>query len=165
MSSKSLDVFDGVNSLIAHVLGKMTYYLRSLPNSPAPEVWHIAADEAIKLGVDNPQSFPGAYFKAAPGETIWDTIRNITPWFGPNDENPFHEARLAPGKYFPRMARPHLHWPHPPGLNPGTGRELNSVAIYHSQLTVLTRQLIAFAKLFIPVGKHLRLSVTTFEIY
>jgi hypothetical protein len=105
------------------------------------EVWDIGTEQAIKLGIDNPRAFPGAFFKANPGETIWETIRANTPWFGPNGENPFHQARLSPGQYYSRMARPSLHSAHPPGMNPGVGQELNSVAIYHSQLCVLARQL------------------------
>lgn len=119
----------------------MSYYLRSLPNWPSAEVWQIEGDEAKRLGIQDPQSRPGAYFKAAPGETIWTTLRSSAPGFESGGEWLFLEARLQPGAYHPRMARPSLISPLSPGVSPGTEREYNFVATAHSQLTVLSRQL------------------------
>jgi hypothetical protein len=89
----------------------------------------------------SPEHAPiAAYFKASP-DTIWSHIREKTPWFGPNGENPFCETPLKPGNYYRRMARPILDLGQSPGSNPGTELDMTFVAIARSQLSVLTRQL------------------------
>ena len=119
----------------------MGYYVRTLPTTSQLQAWRIEADEAVNLGIPNAELVGGAYFKASPGETIWENIRKNTPWFEPDGQSPFHETRLRPGEYYPRMARPILDPRESPGSNPGTALDGDFVAIARSQLTVLTRQL------------------------
>jgi hypothetical protein len=122
----------------------MSYYLRvvSTGNGSSTEVWKVADDIAVRVGITNPEGGPGTYFKAEPGETIWDAIRRMTPWFERDGKCPFHKAVLQPGEFYPRMARPSDQHPNEaPGWNPGAQREATVIAITRSQLTVLTRQL------------------------
>jgi hypothetical protein len=120
----------------------MSYYIRQ-PEGIPPQIWKIDEAVAVRLGVTNPENEPGSYFKADPGETIWDTMRRqASAWFEPLGTQPFHKTILAPGQYYPRIARPSgLHptdFPRTP-LSPQT--DMNFVAIAHSQLTTLLRQL------------------------
>lgn len=117
----------------------MNYYLRQYltPNGLFTEVWKIDEDAAYRVGVTNP-----TVFKPTETEAIWDVLRTRTGWFGPNGESPFHEARLQPGAFYPRMARPiDQHPDEAPGWSPGARIEANTMAITRGQLTVLTRQL------------------------
>jgi hypothetical protein len=106
------------------------------------EPWKIEADVAVRIGVTNPAQGAGTYFKADPGETIWEAIRRQTPWFAPDGQNPFHRAGLQPGQYHPRIARPiNFRRRDVPGWSPGACHDVDLIAIARSQLTVLTRQL------------------------
>src|ERR1700704_5392579 len=121
----------------------MSYYLRTVAGSPM-QVWKIDDRVAVCVGVTNPDHGAGTYFKADPGETIWDAIRRQTPWFEPDGQNPLHEAELQPGEYYPRIARPvnfNFRRYDVPGLSASAREEVNLIAIARSQLTVLTRQL------------------------
>jgi hypothetical protein len=120
----------------------MTYYLRRIPNVLGLQAWKIEPHVAFRLGIPNPEQNPGSYFEVAAGETIWETIGKQTPWFDPEGPNPFYIARLQPGEYYPRIARPIEQHPHEaPGWSPGARHEANIIAIARSQLIVLTRQL------------------------
>ena len=122
----------------------MSYYLRVFTtlNGSHSQVWKIENDVAVLVGVTNAEQTPGAYFKAAPGETIWDSIRRETPWYEPNGQCPFQKTALQPGEYYPRMARPiDQHPAESPGWSPGAQKEINVVAIALGQLSVLMRQL------------------------
>src|ERR1700704_3099413 len=123
---------------------QVSCYLRIPPSGEYLEIWKIESDVAIQFGVTNPEQGAGTYFKADPGETIWDAIRRQTPWFEPDGQNPFHEAELQPGEYYPRIARPvnfNFRRYDVPGLSASAREEVNLIAIARSQLTVLTRQL------------------------
>ena len=118
----------------------MRYYIRTVPGH-APQVWKIENDIAIRLGITNPEGGPGSYYKASPGEDIWDCMRRSTPWFE-GGSNPFHETGLAPGEFYRRIARPSDQHPdESPGANPGWLVDANFVAESRSQLIVLGRQL------------------------
>jgi hypothetical protein len=122
----------------------MGYYIRTFAtlNQDGSQVWKIEDDVAIRIGVSNPEQSPGCYFKAEPGESIWDALRRQTPWFEPNGECPFHKTTLQPGTFYPRMARPiDQHPAESPGQSPGARGETNVIAIALGQLTALTRQL------------------------
>ncbi|MGE0280187.1 MAG: hypothetical protein AB7P20_06185 [Rhizobiaceae bacterium] len=122
----------------------MSYYLRVAQtlDRTDTQVWNIESGRAVRVGVSNAENGAGTYFKAEPGETIWDAIRRMTPWFEPDGKCPFHKATLNPGEFYPRMARPiDQHPDEAPGWSPGVRAEANIVAIARSQLTVLTRQL------------------------
>lgn len=77
------------------------WWLRCHPR----QLWHFADGVATQLGVTNPEGGPATYFKAAPGETLFDCIRRQTPWFDETDQ-PFAKMTLGPGQFYPRIARP-----------------------------------------------------------
>lgn len=120
----------------------MSYYLLRKPDGSRPQMWRIDDASAQRLGVTNAQSGAGSYFKAEEGKTIWDTVRDQTPWFGRNGENPFYQTILQPAQYYPRIARPNDQHPDAPlGWCPGNNFEQNAIAIARGQLTTLVRQL------------------------
>lgn len=121
----------------------MPYFLRIDHDGKALGIWKITKTEAVRIGVANPRTGPGSYFRAETGEEIFDAIRRqATSWFGPNGENPFHRTDLGPGEYYPRMARPNDQHPHEsPGFNPATHLEQETVLKIRSQTTLLARRL------------------------
>jgi hypothetical protein len=123
----------------------MAYYIRVFLNqnfASTSQVWKIDEDIAVRVGVSNAEHGPGSFFKAEPGETIWDALRRQTPWFEPDGQNPFHRTSLDPGEFYPRMARSNDAFPdESPGISPGAQTESNFIAIALGQLTALTRQL------------------------
>ncbi len=126
----------------------MAYFLRRAegfwPSPSVDQIWKIEDDEAELLGVSNPKFGPGSYFKANPGETVWDAIRRqATGWLEPEGHNPFYEIDLAPGQYYPRIARPLVpsSRSHPIFWCPSARSEQNAVAIARSQLQALGREL------------------------
>lgn len=134
----------------------MSHYLRMLsyPDRTTIQVWNIEGDRATMLGVTNPEQGAGSFFKAEAGETIWEAIRRMTPWFGPDGQNPFHEADLEPGQYYPRIARPIDQHPHEStGWSPGAKHEANFIAVAQSQLSVLTQQLEKICQTIHPIEK------------
>ena len=122
----------------------MSYYIRvaSTMSGSQTQVWKIEDDTAVRLGISNPEGGAGTYFKANSGETIWDAIRRMTPWFEPDGQCPFHKCVLKPGEFYPRMARPvDQHPDEASGLSPGVKTEASIIAIARGQLTALMRQL------------------------
>lgn len=121
---------------------EMKTYLRAVPNQTNLEVWNFGESVAIRIDVANAENGPGCYFKSAPGESIWEAIKRDTPWFLPNDENPFHKTILESGQYFPRIARPNNFSGNSGVVSlPNVDQMSEIVAIARSQLLVLTRQL------------------------
>ncbi len=134
----------------------MSYYLRMLsyPDRTITQAWNIEGDRATMLGVANPEQGVGSFFKAEAGETIWEAIRRMTPWFEPDGQNPFHQVNLEPGQYYPRIARPIDQHPHEaPGWSPGTLQEASAIAVAQSQLSVLTQQLEKICQTIHPTRK------------
>lgn len=134
----------------------MNHYIRidEHPNGANPQVWQITDKVACRIGVANPQSSPGCYFKADAGETIWDNIRKNTPWFEPAGVNPFQKCLLEPGQFYLRMARPYDQHPgEAPGRNPGVQAEYNVLAMALSQLRALTTQLENICQTVHPMDK------------
>ncbi|HTV67607.1 MAG TPA: hypothetical protein VMF90_03625 [Rhizobiaceae bacterium] len=132
----------------------MSCYLRVVQTEtePSTEAWDITDDEAVRIDVSNPKGGPGTYFKAESGETIWDAIRRMTPWFEPDGKCPFHKTRLNPGEYNRRIARPtEQHSNGAPDRNPGVQDEIDFVANMRGQLTVLVRQLSRICQTVQPV--------------
>lgn len=121
----------------------MRHYLRVDGDGKALGVWRISNSEAVRLGISNPQKGPGCYFSAAPGEDIFAAIRRgANGWFEPSGESPFHEISLAPGRFYPRMARPLDQHPlESPGFYPGLRQDQDTLAMTRVQLTVLLRAL------------------------
>jgi hypothetical protein len=132
----------------------MAYYICQLSGAPA-QIWKIDDAVAVRLGVPNPESAPWLYFKAEPGETVWDTMRRQVPfWFEPPNKQPFHETILGLGQFYPRIARPSAHhpadFPRIPMMTRRTDADL--VAIARSQLTALMRQLELICQTVHPSG-------------
>lgn len=136
-----------------------SYYILSVPgeyNIPQVQVWQIEDRVADHVG------FPGGMFhyEATPGETIWDTLRRLNPfWF--ERECLFHKTDLGPGEFYPRMWRPPV-----PTFNPGSSPEWNPsaqqetgiadiIAIARGQLTALTRLLDRICQTVQPEEKNL----------
>ena len=44
------------------------------------QIWLFDGQVAKNMGVTNPETGPGTYFKAEPGENLLDCIRRQTPW-------------------------------------------------------------------------------------
>jgi hypothetical protein len=122
----------------------MNYYIRLVPmqSGSSTQVWKIDDRTAVRVGVSNAEGGPGTYFRAEPGESIWDALRRMTPWFEPDGQCPFHKTVLKPGEFYRRMARPiDQHPDEAPGWSPSTRHEADVMAIARMQLTALTRQL------------------------
>jgi hypothetical protein len=66
----------------------MSHYIRLVPlrYGSAPQVWKIENGTAVRLGITNPEGGVGSYFKAEDGETIWDALKRLTPWFEPDGQ-------------------------------------------------------------------------------
>ncbi|WP_156918291.1 hypothetical protein [Bradyrhizobium sp. Cp5.3] len=120
----------------------MSYYVRASDAMPL-QVWRIDDVSATCLGVTNPETGAGTYFKAEPGEPILDAVkRQATSWFAADGQSPFHKSPLKPGEFFPRMARPTNEWSSAPiGFNPGVEGDLAFIATARGQTKALTRQL------------------------
>jgi hypothetical protein len=120
----------------------MAYYLRQVPGIPV-QIWKIDDVVAVRLGITNAELGGGSYFKADPGETVWDTMkRQASAWFEPAGSEPFQETILAPGRFYPRIARPSVDRPSDfPGIPLMRSSDADFVAIARSQLTALMRQL------------------------
>ena len=120
----------------------MAYYIRQASGAPA-QIWKIDDAVAVRLGITNPEGGPGSYFKAEPGETVWDTMkRQASSWFEPEGSQPFQKTILDPGQFYPRIARPSAHHPSDfPRIPVMRHSDTNFVAIARSQLTALMRQL------------------------
>lgn len=120
------------------------YYLRVIPtqSGQTTQAWKIDNRRAVRLGIVDPEAGVGTYFQADAGETIWDALRRMTPWFEPGGQCPFQKTALDPGAYYRRIARPNDQHPgESPGWNPGAGLEADMIAITRGQLIALTRQL------------------------
>lgn len=88
-------------------VGDAGWYVRDVGGGHGPQLWHVTDRTATRLGVSNPQDNPGSYYAAAPGETIWDSIRHNTGWLdGMDAPGPFKRMILAPGDFHRRVARP-----------------------------------------------------------
>jgi hypothetical protein len=85
------------------------WYVRDHINGERRQPWLFDFDNqtATRMGVTNPEMGAGTFFRAEPGEDIWDCIRRQTPWLVPDPtEGRFHCMSLGPGEFYPRIARP-----------------------------------------------------------
>ncbi|MFS8044031.1 hypothetical protein ACI7CM_22920 [Xanthobacter sp. AM33] len=125
----------------------MVFYLRVVGEGHSNQVWRIDADEAVKLGVSNPESGPGTFYRRGDRDTIWAALRDDTGWIhsdGP-ESGPFHELALPPEHYYPRIARPlNGSLAHP--KSPGALDEAKAVALGVGQATTLMRRLEAICQ-------------------
>ena len=122
------------------------WYIRDHINGQPRQLWlfDFDAQTATRMDVTSPEVGPDTFFRAEPGENIWDCIRRQTSWSA-DPERLFHAMTLGPGKYYPRIARPldalvpawepRLLW------SQSFNVEKAYVANARSQLTSLTRKL------------------------
>lgn len=117
----------------------MTYCVREVQGlNQQVQIWKITDDEAFCL-------FPTRggilHYRPATGETIWDAIRRQGGWGRPD----VHELKVAPGHYFPRIARPMISTPpsfaKQRGWQPSWADNENAIASAKVQLSTLVRQL------------------------
>jgi hypothetical protein len=124
-------------------LGKR-WYIRDHINGQPRQLWLFDFDNqtATRMGVTSPEVGPGTFFRAEPGENIWDCIRRQTSWFDPGvTEGRFHCMALGPGEFYPRVARPIALAREPRLWSPCVLTDKAFVASARSQLTSLTRRL------------------------
>ena len=118
----------------------MHHCLRLMPDGSQSQVWRFTDNEAVLLGVTNPETGAGSYFQAPEGRTLLDVIVEQTPWIAmAGGKSPFVPLELPAGHFYPRLARP---------LEPSGDRLLwcpmidrNLVASSGSQVAVLTAEL------------------------
>lgn len=81
----------------------MPFYTRTNAHG-GTDIWEI--DQSVRnLCVSSPSGIN--LIAAVPGKTGMDLLReHATGWF--LEGNPFTELTIAPGRYFPRIARPHV---------------------------------------------------------
>jgi len=118
----------------------MPYFMREVPGY-GHHIWEMNDIAAYRMGVTNPEGGP-EYFKADPGKTAMETLKEKVPeWFLPGMQQ-FTETLLSPGQFYPRIARPSAHHPSDfPRLPVKRHSDENFVAMARSQLTALMRQL------------------------
>lgn len=132
------------------------WYVRDYVGGQPRQIWLFDAQTATQMGVSNPETGAGTFFRAEPGEDIWDCIRRQTPWLGPDvTEGRFHSMSLGPGEYYPRVARPLAFAREPRLWSPSVLVEKAYVAGARSQLTLLTRRLQTICQTVQPSEKTL----------
>ena len=119
----------------------MPYLIQTGYNGAVLGVWKSSDAMVVRLGISNAENGPNTCFRATDGASALEVIRKTNPqWF--EGAGAFDELRLAPGKYYRRMARPNNSYPHEaPGSNPGASGEANFIAIARAQLAALSAQL------------------------
>ena len=96
----------GVGVTIA-VEDEGSWYARDVGIGHPRQLWCITGCTATLAYVTNPEGGFGSYYSAQPGETIWECLRRMTPWFeGSAEHGPFIAIALRPGQYHRRIARP-----------------------------------------------------------
>src|ERR1700682_866235 len=118
------------------------WYVRDHIDGQPRQLWRIDGQTATNMGVTNPEMGAGTFFRAEPGETIWDCIRRQTP--GPNPEltkGRFHSMTLGPGEFYPRIARPIALANKSRLWSPSHEVERVYIASARGQLTLLARKL------------------------
>lgn len=137
-------------------LGDGRWFVRDWIGGQPRQIWRFTNDTATRWGVTNPEGGPGTYFKAEPGETIWQCIDRSTGWLKPEvTEGRFHEMALRPAEFYPRMARPNALGSQPTLWSPSALTEMAFVANSRSQLTLLVRRLELVCKTVQPAGGNL----------
>lgn len=130
----------------------MSYYIRVFEHMGQThhQPWRAEGNVISLMGVTNPP-----FYKSDPGEEIIAAVERQCPsWF--TDGNPFHKTVLAPGEYYPRMARPSNSYPNEsPGRCPGVTEEASNIAVARGQLIALARTLNHICETVHPEGKML----------
>jgi hypothetical protein len=140
---------------MAHTLDNH-WYVRDRIGGQPRQIWRIDDQTATNMGVTNPEMGAGTFFKADPGETIWDCIRRQTTWLNPGViEGLFHSMTLGPGEFYPRIARPIALASESRLWSPSPEAEKVYIASARGQLTLLTRKLEVICQTVQPSEKTL----------
>lgn len=117
-------------------------------------MWEICTREAVRLDVSNAREGPGTYFKAGEGEDLWAALDRLTPWRKPESLVSFHETVLAPGQYYPRIARcQYRQQGDKLGWCPDATTERSRIAIARGQMSALVGQLAQICQTVHPCPK------------
>ncbi len=136
-----------------------TWYVRESFGDHGRQLWRFQDYAATRMGVTSPETGPGSYFRAEPGETFLECIARQTPWLEPGSPGgQFVEMLRRPGEYYPRMARPLALMVQPQLWLPGFSADRGYIAGAQSQLTSLTHQLGAICRVVQP-------STQTLQVY
>lgn len=93
------------------------------------QIWKFTNSYAVLTGRANADYGPGSCFHAKSGGTVWDAIREETPWLNEQETpGPFVPLSHSPGQFFPRMARPII------------GDPLNKFCLVHTRLPDCNRE-------------------------
>jgi hypothetical protein len=136
----------------------LTYYVREVQglDQPSLEIWKITDDEAIRSGY---RGGPGHYRRSV-DETIWEAIRRLGAWERPDGSLPIHKLKIAPGHYFPRIARPIIPGPasfaKARSWQPSLTDNENAIASAKVQLSTLVRQLQRICETVHPDERNLK---------
>ena len=140
--------------------GVMRYFLHTDAQGKWRGAWQIDAGVAQRLGVANPQATQNAYVVAAPqaGETDLDALRRqirlLIRQDGPTSN--LIETKLAPGEFYPRIARPLEQHPNEsPGIYPGIELIRDKVVNAQGQLVALALNLENICQVVHPTGPNL----------
>jgi hypothetical protein len=121
----------------------LTYYVREAQglDQTALEIWKITDDEAIRLGSQEGGLW---HYRRLTDETIWEAIRRQGAWQRPDGSLPIHKLKVAPGHYFPRIARSIIPGPSSfakqRSWQPSLADNENAIAGANVQLSTLVRQ-------------------------
>lgn len=134
----------------------VTWWVRDHVAGHPRSVWLITGGTATNTGVTNPESGPGSFFRAEPGEDIWAAMDRQTGWLKPGvTEGRFHKMTLGPGDFHPRMARPLVLTAHPRLWSPSSETEQAYIAGARGQLILLVRRLEAICQTVQPSERTL----------
>jgi hypothetical protein len=132
------------------------WYVRDPVAELPRQIWLLENQTAKNMSVFNPETGPGTYFKADPGEDFLDCIRRQTPWLDPGvTGGRFYPMTRGPGEFYPRIARPialadeERLWSHI------RAEDKAYVANARSQLTLLVRKLETICHIVQPSQKTL----------
>jgi hypothetical protein len=137
----------------------MECYIQVAFDGRSRGIWAVGDGSAKRLGVPNPESARNAYIEPMPGETELAALERVLPmWFrdsmllGPDQ---LYKVTLAPGQYYPRIARPSGdNLQDSPGIYPGDREALNEMAIAHDQIMVLASRLEDICRTVHPIGPN-----------
>ena len=137
----------------------MPYYVQVDQHGQAWGTWKINGKTGQRLGVPYAQNVSDAFVRAPqPGESEEDNIkRQILAMIGGDLVTQLVETKLAPGEYYPCMARPmDAHPAESPGYSPGNEQMKDEIAIAEGQLIALARQLEGICQVVHPLSDNLR---------
>jgi hypothetical protein len=126
----------------------VTYYLQLDAEGAHQGIWKFnnTAVERVPPNDYNRNSFP-----ITPGDSVEDTLGKLPEW----SNHRFLPTTLAPGEYFPRMARPLFLQKDGHGRPFSPSYKLDEVAIFRGQLAVLTQQLEDICRVIHPTKETL----------